>query len=59
MIILPSRGRPHLVSRFAEAYMRTGATCQVILRVDLDDPRIEEYRAVRSLNHGQPFTAQE
>lgn len=44
MIILPSRGRPHLVKRFIEAYVVTKARCQVILRLDEDDPLLPEYK---------------
>lgn len=37
MWILPSRGRPHNVARFLQAYESTGATTQVLLRIDDDD----------------------
>ena len=37
MWILPSRGRPHNVGRFLQAYENTGATTQVLLRIDDDD----------------------
>lgn len=37
MWILPSRGRPHNVDRFLKAYVETGATTPVLLRLDDDD----------------------
>lgn len=37
MWILPSRGRPHNVERFLRAYIETGATTPVLLRLDDDD----------------------
>jgi len=41
MWVLPSRGRPHNVARFIDAYRRTGATTPVWLRFDHDDPQQE------------------
>lgn len=38
MWVLPSRGRPHNLARFAQAYYRTGASTPVWLRLDSDDP---------------------
>lgn len=37
MWILPSRGRPPNVERFLRAYIETGATTPVLLRIDDDD----------------------
>ena len=37
MWILPSRGRPHNVERLLKAYIDTGATTPVVLRIDDDD----------------------
>ncbi len=43
MMIIPSRGRPHLIKRFIEAYVNTKAMCPVIVRIDNDDPQLAEY----------------
>lgn len=46
MMIIPSRGRPELVERFIKAYRDTNSICPVLLRVDDDDPKIEEYSKI-------------
>lgn len=43
MFILCSRGRPAGLARFAAAYRKTEATLPVLVRLDLDDPRLGEY----------------
>lgn len=45
MWILPSRGRPHNVERLLKAYIETGASTPVWLRIDLDDSVCGAYRA--------------
>lgn len=46
MWFLPSRGRPHNLRRFVQAYLDTGATTPVYLWFDLDDPKLKEYQDV-------------
>jgi len=41
MWILPSRGRPHNIQRFIDAYYKTGGSTPVWLRFDDDDPQPE------------------
>ncbi len=46
MWVLPSRGRPRNLRRLIAAYRNTGATTPVWLRLDEDDPTLEECRAL-------------
>ena len=46
MFSLPSRGRPHNLARFLEAYRQTKATAPVRLRLDQDDPDLDSYYAI-------------
>ena len=43
MWILPSRSRPHNLRRLIDAWVKTGATTQVELCIDYDDPFREQY----------------
>lgn len=43
MWLLPSRGRPHNITRLIAAYDKTGATTPVWLRLDEDDPMLHGY----------------
>lgn len=47
MWILASRGRPHNVRRFFNAYKRTHATTQGIVAIDKTDPKILEYESLK------------
>ena len=48
-VLVPSRGRPENLSRLIEAVHRTArGRTHVIAGVDLDDPRIPDYRRLRS-----------
>uniref|UniRef100_A0A6M3XJU4 Putative glycosyltransferase n=1 Tax=viral metagenome TaxID=1070528 RepID=A0A6M3XJU4_9ZZZZ len=44
MWFLPSRGRPHNLKRFIQAYKDTRATTPVYLWFDIDDPKLPEYQ---------------
>lgn len=46
MFILPSRGRPHRLAELMAAYRQTDATAPVLVRVDDDDPSLEQYQAL-------------
>lgn len=46
MFSLPSRGRPHNLQRFLDAYEATGAKAPVWLRLDEDDPRLADYDTI-------------
>lgn len=46
MWILPSRGRPFNVERLAKAWVKTGASTPVLLRLDRDDPSLEDYASI-------------
>ena len=45
MWILPSRSRPHNIARLLRAYIETGASTSVWLRIDDDDPVVKAYSA--------------
>lgn len=51
MFSLPSRGRPHNLRRFLDAYAATRATAPVWLRLDADDPALPEYDAITLPGH--------
>lgn len=53
VLVLASRGRPHNLRRFAEAYDRTEAVSKVVVGLDYGDPKTQEYR---DLNLHQSFT---
>ncbi|WP_037684610.1 hypothetical protein, partial [Streptomyces griseus] len=46
LVIVPSRGRPESVPRLLDAWETTGAweRASLMFAVDVDDPRIGEYR---------------
>ena len=46
MFSLPSRGRPHNLRRFLDAYEATYATAPMWLRLDDDDPALGAYDAI-------------
>jgi hypothetical protein len=46
MFILPSRGRPQNVERLIEHYRYTDATAPVVLYLDTDDPRLNDYALI-------------
>lgn len=47
VVIVPSRGRPENIARLAEAWRKTSlAGTELVVAVDEDDPRLEDYRAV-------------
>ena len=46
MWVLPSRGRPRNINRLIVAYLETGATTHVWLRLDEDDPTLDAYKAL-------------
>ena len=46
MWILPTRQRPHNLERFIKAYKRTKATARIFVRLDDDDPVLEQYEAL-------------
>jgi hypothetical protein len=47
VVIVPSRGRPENIARLADAWTtRRIVSTQLVVAVDEDDPRLEEYRAV-------------
>lgn len=43
---LPTRGRPHNLKRFIEAYIITKGSSKVYVRLDNDDPKLDEYLAL-------------
>jgi len=43
---LPTRGRPHNLKGFIEAYIATKGSRKVYVRLDDDDPKLEEYLAL-------------
>lgn len=43
---LPSRGRPHNLKRFIDAYKATKGSSKVYVRLDDDDPKLNEYIAL-------------
>lgn len=47
MWLLASRGRPHNLKRFIDAYIGTKASTPVYLRLDVCDPTIEEYKKIK------------
>lgn len=51
MFSLPSRGRPHNLRRFLDAYEATRATAPMWLRLDLDDPSLPEYDRILLPDH--------
>jgi hypothetical protein len=46
VVIVPSRTRPQSVARLLGAWTDTGATADLVVLVDDDDPTLAEYRAV-------------
>lgn len=46
MIVLPTRNRPERLQKFLDGYLATGAAAPVYLRVDDDDPKLEDYAAM-------------
>lgn len=46
MWILPSRGRPRSMERFVTSYNVTGARARMFIRLDEDDPHLEEYKRI-------------
>jgi len=44
--ILPSRSRPHNIKRLVDAYLKTGASTPVLLRLDDDDPALDGYKEI-------------
>lgn len=55
MIIFSSRGRPHNLARFLQAYRDTGATAQIMVRVDTDDPSLPEYGEIAAVTEDIPL----
>jgi len=43
MFLCPSRSRPHNLQRLIDAYEKTHATVRIVLRLDDNDPRLDEY----------------
>ncbi|HXJ28006.1 MAG TPA: hypothetical protein VNH17_19980, partial [Streptosporangiaceae bacterium] len=43
MLLMPTRGRPSNLARFLDAYIATGATAPLLLRLDEDDPALPAY----------------
>ena len=46
MWILPSRSRPHNLSRLIDAWVRTGSSTPVVVCIDSDDPCREQYETM-------------
>lgn len=44
---LPTRGRPQSLQRFINAYNNTNGTSKVYVRLDNDDPSLEEYKKIK------------
>lgn len=40
---LPTRNRPHNLKRFIDAYIKTKGSSKVYVRLDIDDPSLDEY----------------
>lgn len=51
MFILPSRSRPHNIARLVIAWRATNATSPLVLRLDLNDPRLPEYLEIKMPPH--------
>ena len=51
MFSLPSRGRPHNLRRFLDAYKATHAAALVWVRLDADDPALADYNAIALPDH--------
>lgn len=43
LVIVPSRGRPHNIRRLQQAWEDTGATADLLVPIDDDDPCVDEY----------------
>ena len=46
MWIMPTRQRPHNLERFIKAYKKTHATDRIYVRLDEDDPSLDQYEAL-------------
>lgn len=46
IVLVPSRTRPHNIARLAQAWSDTGATAELLVLVDDDDPTLADYRAL-------------
>jgi len=46
MILLPTRGRPESLERFLVAYKATMTELPVTIRIDNDDPRLDDYMKI-------------
>ena len=46
VVLVPSRTRPGNIARLLQAWADTGATADLVVLVDDDDPDLDEYRAV-------------
>jgi hypothetical protein len=46
VVLVPSRTRPANIARLMQAWADTGATAELVVLVDDDDPTLEEYRAL-------------
>ncbi len=46
VVVVPSRGRPHNIERLVQAWADTGATADLVVLVDDDDPCRDEYVAL-------------
>lgn len=46
LVIIPSRGRPNNVKRFYEACVKTKAKVDIIIGIDYDDPKLQDYYSV-------------
>lgn len=46
IVLVPSRGRPANVARLQQAWADTGATADLVVLVDDDDPELDAYRAL-------------
>jgi len=42
-VVVPSRGRPEAIAELREAFVQTGATAELLVVLDEDDPRLSEY----------------
>ena len=52
MWLCPSRGRPKNLQRLIDAYYETDAKTRMIVRLDVDDERIGEYKSLYSRKTG-------
>ena len=46
IVLVPSRTRPHNIARLWQAWHDTGATAQLLVLVDDDDPTLAQYEAL-------------